>query len=68
MKRKKDVQQGTLALMVQKTQDVLGLLNGYGNRQTNRAVQRRPAWDQSGLAGSRPAEAGIFEVKAQNEA
>lgn len=30
MKRKRDVQQGTLALMVLKTLDVLGPLNGYG--------------------------------------
>jgi transcriptional regulator len=30
MKRKKDVQQGTLALMVLKTLDVLGPLHGYG--------------------------------------
>ena len=29
MRRKKDVQQGTLALMVLKTLDVLGLLHGY---------------------------------------
>jgi PadR family transcriptional regulator PadR len=29
MKQKKDVQQGTLALMVLKTLDVLGPLNGY---------------------------------------
>jgi PadR family transcriptional regulator, regulatory protein PadR len=30
MKEKKDVQQGTLALMVLKTLDVLGTLHGYG--------------------------------------
>ena len=30
MKPKKDVQQGTLALMVLKTLDVLGALHGYG--------------------------------------
>ena len=30
MKRKKDVQQGTLALMVLKTLDVLGPVHGYG--------------------------------------
>jgi PadR family transcriptional regulator, regulatory protein PadR len=30
MKTKKDVQQGTLALMVLKTLDVLGTLHGYG--------------------------------------
>ena len=30
MKEKKDVQQGTLALMVLKTLDVLGHLHGYG--------------------------------------
>ena len=30
MKQKRDVQQGTLALMVLKTLDVLGLLHGYG--------------------------------------
>ncbi|HET9402167.1 MAG TPA: PadR family transcriptional regulator [Candidatus Acidoferrales bacterium] len=30
MKEKKDVQQGTLALMVLKTLDVLGPLHGYG--------------------------------------
>ena len=30
MKQKKDVQQGTLALMVLKTLDVLGALHGYG--------------------------------------
>jgi len=30
MKRKRDVQQGTLALMVLKTLDVLGELHGYG--------------------------------------
>ncbi|MGH9344748.1 MAG: PadR family transcriptional regulator [Terriglobia bacterium] len=30
MKHKKDVQQGTLALMVLKTLDVLGPLHGYG--------------------------------------
>src|SRR5258708_18066197 len=30
MKRKKDVQQGTLALMVLKTLDLLGPLHGYG--------------------------------------
>ena len=30
MKRKRDVQQGTLALMVLKTLDVLGTLHGYG--------------------------------------
>ena len=30
MKEKKDVQQGTLALMVLKTLDVLGVLHGYG--------------------------------------
>ncbi len=30
MKSKKDVQQGTLALMVLKTLDVLGPLHGYG--------------------------------------
>ncbi len=30
MKRKRDVQQGTLALMVLKTLDVLGPLHGYG--------------------------------------
>src|SRR5277367_2646258 len=30
MKTKKDVQQGTLALMVLKTLDVLGALHGYG--------------------------------------
>jgi PadR family transcriptional regulator, regulatory protein PadR len=30
MKRKQDVQQGTLALMVLKTLDVLGPLHGYG--------------------------------------
>jgi PadR family transcriptional regulator PadR len=30
MKRKKDVQQGTLSLMVLKTLDVLGPLHGYG--------------------------------------
>jgi PadR family transcriptional regulator PadR len=30
MKDKKDIQQGTLALMVLKTLDVLGLLHGYG--------------------------------------
>jgi transcriptional regulator len=30
MKQKKDVQQGTLALMVLKTLDVLGSLHGYG--------------------------------------
>jgi len=30
MKRKKDVRQGTLALMVLKTLDVLGSLHGYG--------------------------------------
>ena len=30
MKRKSDVQQGTLALMVLKTLDVLGPLHGYG--------------------------------------
>lgn len=30
MKRKKDVQQGTLALMVLRTLDVMGPLHGYG--------------------------------------
>ena len=30
MKQKKDVQQGTLALMILKTLDVLGPLHGYG--------------------------------------
>jgi PadR family transcriptional regulator, regulatory protein PadR len=30
MQKKKDVQQGTLALMVLKTLDVLGALHGYG--------------------------------------
>jgi hypothetical protein len=30
MKQRTDVQQGTLALMVLKTLDVLGLLHGYG--------------------------------------
>ena len=30
MKQKKDVQQGTLALMVLKTLDVLGAVHGYG--------------------------------------
>jgi PadR family transcriptional regulator PadR len=30
MKQKKDVQQGTLALMVLKTLDVMGSLHGYG--------------------------------------
>jgi PadR family transcriptional regulator PadR len=30
MKQKRDVQQGTLALMVLKTLDVLGPLHGYG--------------------------------------
>ncbi len=30
MKQKKDVQQGTLALMLLKTLDVLGPLHGYG--------------------------------------
>jgi len=30
MKRKRDVRQGTLALMVLKTLDVLGALHGYG--------------------------------------
>ena len=30
MKEKKDVQQGTLALMVLKTPDLLGPLHGYG--------------------------------------
>ena len=30
MKQKKDVQQGTLALMVLKTLDVIGPLHGYG--------------------------------------
>jgi PadR family transcriptional regulator PadR len=30
MKQKKDVQQGTLALMVLKTLDILGPLHGYG--------------------------------------
>jgi transcriptional regulator len=30
MKQRKDVQQGTLALMVLKTLDVLGALHGYG--------------------------------------
>jgi PadR family transcriptional regulator, regulatory protein PadR len=30
MKQKKDVQQGTLALMMLKTLDVLGPLHGYG--------------------------------------
>ena len=30
MKQKRDVQQGTLALMVLKTLDVLGALHGYG--------------------------------------
>jgi hypothetical protein len=30
MKQKKDVRQGTLALMVLKTLDVLGPLHGYG--------------------------------------
>lgn len=30
MKKKRDVQQGTLALMVLKTLDVLGPLHGYG--------------------------------------
>jgi transcriptional regulator len=30
MKRKRDVRQGTLALMVLKTLDVLGTLHGYG--------------------------------------
>jgi len=30
MKQKKDVQQGTLALMVLKTLDLLGPLHGYG--------------------------------------
>ena len=33
MKPKKDVQQGTLALMVLKTLDVLGPLHGYGIAQ-----------------------------------
>jgi transcriptional regulator len=33
LKRKKDVRQGTLALMVLKTLDVLGSLHGYGIAQ-----------------------------------
>ena len=35
MKQKKDVPQGTLALMVLKTLDVLGPLHGYTDRPTD---------------------------------
>jgi DNA-binding PadR family transcriptional regulator len=39
MKPKKDVQPGTLALMVLKTLDVLGPLHGYGiARELSRSV------------------------------
>jgi DNA-binding PadR family transcriptional regulator len=41
MKTKKDVQSGTLALMVLKTLDVLGLQHGYGIARRIEADQRR---------------------------
>jgi len=38
MREKKDVLQGTLALMALKTLDVLGPLHGYGHRPAYRAI------------------------------
>ena len=52
MKQKKDVQQGTLALMVLKTLDVLGPLHGYG-------IARRIEQISGDLTR-------FFEVKAQD--
>jgi hypothetical protein len=43
MKRKQDVLQGTLALMVLKTLDVLGELHGFGIARAHRADQRKSA-------------------------
>ena len=48
MKQRKDVQQGTLALMVLKTLDVLGPLHGYGiaRRIEQISGDRRPTQPQ----------------------
>jgi len=56
--RKTDVLQGTLALMVLKTLDVLGPLHGYWNRAPHRADKRRPAYAESGHSLSTAIEAG----------
>jgi len=53
---KKDVWQGTLALMVLKTLQALGPLHGYGNRAPHRADQRRPPGGQLRNAVPRSAE------------
>ena len=54
MKHKKDVQQGTLALMVPKTLDVLGPLHGY-------RIARRIEQSQTTTI-----IAHFFKVKAEN--
>lgn len=41
MKQKKDVQQGTLALMVLKTLEVLGPLHGYGVARRIKQIRER---------------------------
>ena len=58
MKEKPDVLQGTLALMVLKTLDVLGPQHGYGNRPAHRADQRRFSGGQPRHSLSLAAEAG----------
>lgn len=54
MKQKNDVQQATLALMVQKTLDVLGPLHGYRIARRIEQIQTTTVI------------AHFFEVKAEN--
>ena len=57
-KEKTDVLQGTLALMVLKTLDVLGPLHGYGIARRIEQISGDLLTRESRHAVSRPAEAG----------
>ena len=56
-KEKTDVKQGTLALMVLKTLDVLGPLHGYGIARRIEQISRRAAGRESGESLSSAVEA-----------
>jgi hypothetical protein len=63
MKRKTDVPQGTLALMILKTLDVLGPLHGYGIARRIEQISRDVLAVKSrhALSGAAEAGAGRFD-------
>ena len=61
-KEKKDVPQGTLALMVLKTLDVLGPLHGYGIARRIEQISGGPAGGESRHSLSGAVEAGAGGV------